>query len=386
MFTEQELKRKLLSDINELRDKKGFLQAGLPYFDRLFGRDSLISAWQLLDTDPDICRKTLMILAEYQGKDLNDESEEEPGKILHETMAGAKRHPAGFFPFPYYGSVDSTALFIIVFYFYFKKTRDHQFLKQYWQNILSAVNWMEQYGDKDKDYFLEYERKNPKGLFHQGWRDGFENHLSVEPPVAIVEAQGYQYFALKIAQFFAEELKDVSLKDGPGKRAENLKRKFNESFWVQGEKYFALALDGKKLQRRAITSNPGHLLFCGIINKDKEKFVVSRLFGNELWTPFGVRTHSIKEPDFDAFSYHLGSVWPHDNWIIAQGLKKQGYRNEYEKIKNGLLAAYKEIGSIPEFYGVSPAGKIILKDLKKMPCSPQAWSSGALLNFLSSED
>ncbi len=403
------IKKQLLKEIKDLKDRKGFLKAGLPRFDRLFGRDSLISAWQLLDWNPGIAKVTLEILSQYQGKVINNEKEEEPGKILHETDFKKAWHPAGFYPFPYYGSVDSTPLYLILFSFYFKKTKaqknksflphslrsgDNEFLKSHWENILRALNWMTEHGDKDKDYFLEYQRKNPKGLFHQGWKDGFEDHLKIEPPVAMVEVQGYQYLALKEISDLAEMKKDFDLVKKLRERAEILKEEFNKKFWMEPlnlsssvsglkasyEKYFALALDGKKKQRRAITSNPGHLLFTGIIADEKVDFVVKRLFQEDLWTPFGIRTHSTKEPDFNPKSYHLGSIWPHDNWIIAQGLKKLGYQKEYQKIKEAIISAFNQLGFLPEFYGVIN-GKITL-EMPKKPDYPQAWTSGALFNFL----
>jgi glycogen debranching enzyme len=373
-----ETKRQLLREIKKLKDRKGFLKAGLPRLDWLFGRDSLIAAWQLLDWNPGICKATLEILSQLQGKVINDEREEEPGKIIHETDLEKDWHPKGFFPFPYYGSVDSTPLYLIVFSFYFKKTKDKKFLRSRWENILMALNWMEDYGDKDKDYFLEYQRKNPKGQFHQGWKDCVEDHLKIEPPVAIVEAQGYQYLALKEISEIAEMRKDLDLAKKLRERAKNLKEEFNKKFWMKDIKYFALALDGKKEQRKAITSNPGHLLFTGILEEDKIKSVVYRLFEPDLWSPYGIRTHSIREPDFDSESSHLGAVWPHDNWIIAQGLKEPGLKKELTRIKEAIFSAYKEIGFLPEYYGVR--GEKIIRVSEA--CYPQAWATCALLNFL----
>jgi glycogen debranching enzyme len=374
----REVKKQLIGEIESLKDERGLIQAGYPYYDRFFGRDSLIVSWQLLDINPDICKETLEALSRLRGKKINKEREEEPGKILHETDFKRKRHPQGWFPFPYYGSVDSTPLYLILFYFYFKKTKDKKFLKKYWKNILSAINWLGKYGDLDKDLFLEYQSKNPRGLFHQGWKDLPEKDLKIKAPVAIVEAQGYQYSALKGTAFLAKILKEKDLAKKLSKRANDLKKSFNRAFWLEKEKYFALALDGKKEQYKAITSNPGHLLFTGILEKDKISPLVKRLFKSDLWTPFGIRTHSSKEPDFDPESYQKGSVWPHDNWIIAQGLRKLGYKKEYQKIKKALFAAFQKLGYLPELYGVID-NKII-----KIPqaCYPQAWSSGALLNFL----
>jgi len=380
-FKKEKIRRKVLSEIKQLKDKRGFLKAGLPRFNRLFGRDALISAWQLLDKNPGICQATLEILSQYQGKVFKDEREEEPGKILHETNLEKSHHPEDRFPFPYYGSVDSTPLFLILFSFYYKKTKNNKFFNNHWENILRAINWIEECGDKDKDLFLEYQQKNEKGLFHQGWKDGFEDHLKIKPPVAIVEAQGYQYLALKEAALLSEIKKDWDLSDKLNERAWELKKKFNQDFWMNDKNYFTLALNGKKEQRKAITSNPGHLLFTGILKEEKIDFVVNQLFENDLWTPFGIRTHSTLEPDFNPISYHFGSIWPNDNWIISQGLRKLGRKKEYQKIKNAILLAYDQIGYLPEFYGVVD-GKITLK-MEKAPCYPQAWSSGALFNFLS---
>ena len=383
------IKKQLLKEINLLKNKKyGFLNAGLPGYNRLFGRDTLIVSLQLLDFDPEIAKNTLKILIKFQGKKIAPEKEEEPGKILHEHQIGKKRHPHSCFPFPYYGSVDSTPLFLILFSFYIQKIKNsnpslaRDFLKEYWKNILLALHWIFHFGDKDKDYFLEYKRKGKKSLFHQGWKDSFRNHLKIKPPVAIVEVQGYQYLALIETAKLAEVLGDKTLEKSLKKRAENLKKAFNKKFWLKQEKYFALALDNQKKQIKGVTSNPGHLLFTGILDKDKEKFVVKKLFSSELWTPFGIRTHSKKSKLFDPLSYHLGSVWPHDNWLIAQGLKKLGYKKEYQKIKKALLRAYQKLGFIPEFYGVVD-GEITLKT-KKTPCHPQAWATGTLLNFLTS--
>lgn len=370
--------QKLESEISQLRDIRGYLRAGKPSFDRLFGRDSLISAWQLLDWNPNICKATLEMLSRLQGAVVNQEHEEEPGKIIHETSLTGEKGIEGHFPFPYYGSVDSTPLFLIVFAFYLKKTNDKKFMQAHWENILMALNWMEEYGDKDKDFFLEYERKNPTGLFHQGWKDSWGDRLKIQPPVAIVEAQGYQYRALLEMADLATIKKDWDLADRLKDRARKLKHEFNQKFWMEDLHYFALALDGLKRQRKAITSNPGHLLFCGIVDSDKIESVIKRLFADDMWTNYGIRTHSASEPDFDPEGYHLGSVWPHDNWIIAQGLKKLGYQQEYRRIKKALLRAFHELGFLPEFYCVKD-DKVYCPESSNYP---QAWSTGALMNFL----
>ncbi len=375
----QELKEKLQNDIETLRDQEhGYLRAGYPRFMRLFGRDSLIVSNQLLEIDPSICRSTLEILSEFQGKKFDEVSEEEPGKIVHETDPGKAHHPKyEWIPFPYYGSIDSTPWFLITFAKYVEKTNDREFLNEHQQNIQAAVQWLETKIKSDSSGFFRYQRKQEKGqLFHQGWKDSFFNHLGIEPPVAIVEAQGYSYLALKEAAKLLNNEKYNQL-------ADELKKRFNEKFWMEDKKYFALALDGENQQKETITSNPGHLLFCEILEKEKQEAVVKKLFSLELWTRYGIRTHGVSEPDFDAESYHLGSVWPHDNWIIAQGLKKCGYPAEYQKVREAILTAHKELGHIPELYAVTPDGQ-----LKEIPiaCTIQAWASGAALQFLTEKN
>lgn len=373
-----------VEEIELLIDKKGFLKAGKPVFNRLFGRDSLIASWQLLDWDPSVARATLEILSELQGTKVDLKREEEPGKILHETDFKLKEHPGiKGFPFPYYGSVDSTPLYLIVFGFYFRKTHDEKFLTEHWTNILSAVDWMERYGDKDNDFFLEYTQNNKHALVNQCWKDSDE--YKIEMPIAIVEAQGYEYLALKEVSRLCRTMDDSIFAKRLEERAEELKNTFNEKFWMKEEKFFALALDGKKKQKKVIASNAGHLLFTGIIDERKLDLVVRRLFKKDLFTPRGIRTHSSYEPDFSPESYHLGAVWPHDNWIIAQGLKKLGYKKEYRALKLAIMKAHEEIGFLPEFYRVKDHQTYLESENPKysnMPCYPQAWSSGALLNFL----
>ncbi len=198
----------------------------------------------------------------------------------------------------------------------------------------------------------------------------------------MIEVQGYVFFAFEQVTKLAKIFKDKKLADKLLEKSKILKKNLNQKFWMSKERYFAFALDGKKQQVKEITSNPGHLLFTEILNKDKEKAVVKKLFSTELWTSFGIRTHSIESKLFDPVSYHLGSIWPHDNWIIAQGLKKLGYKQEYNKVKEALFRAYKKLGLIPELYGIMKDGK--LTEIKRA-CKAQAWSSGALLELISKE-
>jgi len=380
----EEMRRNLLESIEKLRSSMGYLNAGHPRYNTLFGRDSLISAWQILKVDPSIARATLRTLARYQGKNVNARAEEEPGKILHEFRFDPKsRAELPLWDFPYYGSVDSTPLFIIMAGEYFRGTRDKPFLLRIWDNILAAFGWIRDYGDKDEDGYVEYERKNPYGLFHQGWKDGSEDHLKIEPPVTIVEAQGYIYAAYQNLIFLDRELSKNDVTKEALARSEVLKKEFNEDFWMEKENYFALALDGEKRQRDVITSNPGHLLFTGIVVQDKIKPLVSRLFQSDIWTPYGIRNHSAKEADFDPYSYHRGSVWPHDNWIIYKGLRSLGFDLHADRIKKALLRAYRELGKIPELYAVVNDRIIDLSQMESVLANPlQAWSSAGLLEMI----
>ncbi len=378
------MKQRLGEDIKKLKSSKGYLNAGYPRYNTLFGRDSLISAWQMLKADPSIARATLRTLAKHQGKTVNPKAEEEPGKILHEFRFDPKSQAElPHWDFPYYGSVDSTPLFIIIAGEYFQKTSDETFLLQIWDNILAAFRWIRDHGDKDGDGYVEYKRQNPYGLFHQGWKDGFKNHLKIKPPVAIVEAQGYTYAAYQNLIFLERELgKNYVAKEALA-RSEVLKQNFNEDFWMKEESFFALGLNGEKRRRETVTSNPGHLLFTGIVDQDKIEAVVSRLFESDLWTPYGIRNHSVKDSDFDPYSYHTGSVWPHDNWIIYKGLQNLGFNLHADRIKKALLRAFREIGKIPELYAVENDRIVDMSQRKGAVANPlQAWSSAGLLEMI----
>lgn len=382
----EEVKRRLRRDIEILKSPNGYLNAGYPRYNTLFGRDSLISAWQMLKIDPSIARATLQTLAKHQGKAINPRSEEEPGKILHEYRFDPKEQAElPEWDFPYYGSVDSTPLFIILAGRYLQQANDRTFLLENWSNIEAAFNWIANYGDADGDGYVEYERKNPYGLFHQGWRDGVEDHLKIKPPVAIVEVQGYVYAAYQSLVTLARNLSKNNISKEALARAEVLRKKFNRDFWVERENYFALALDGEKKQRKAIASNPGHLLFTGIIAKDKVKPLTMRLFKPDLWTPYGLRNHSSGEPDFNPYDYHMGSIWPHDNWIIHKGLEVLGFNRNADRIKKALLQAYSALGKIPELYAVVDNSIVDLAQspIRGTSSNPlQAWASAGLLEMI----
>lgn len=380
-MNKEEIRKKIEEDIEKLKDPElGYIRAGLPRFPGLYARDACITSWQLLDYDPSIATKTIETLSKLQGEKTDRETEEEPGKIAHEWHQDPKNYRSRQWPLPYYGSVDATPLFIFLCGILYEKNVDAEWLTEYWPNIIRALDWCENYGDLDGDIFLEYERKNTTGLWHQGWKDSRMDHLGLKAPIELSEAQGYYYVALMEAVEFALMLKDEKLAKRLTERGRQLKESFIKEFWIPETEFFAIALSESKFADSRVSSNPGHLLFTGILDNEDEKIgsLVKRLFEKDMWTPFGIRTHADSNKDFHPMSYHLGSIWPHDNWIIAQGLKKYGYEKEYKMIKQALFDAFDSLGEMPELYAVENG------EIKSIPvaCSPQAWSSGALLNFL----
>ncbi len=378
---------KLSTDIEKLKDSRGYIHAGAPKFRGLFGRDSLIVAWQLLKYDPSIAEKTLTFLASLQGAKKDLSTGEEPGKILHEYYPEDtpdlwwKKHKESISWLkrgrPVYMSIDSTPLFLIVLGLYSDSVKNNSIVKSLKENIERAVNWMIDYGDKDKDLFLEYQKENPEGLFHQAWKDSDMKDLNITPPVSMVEVQGYQYMSLVQAAEMMKKINQEKLSEKYLERAKKLKKTFNEIFWSHKNQYFILALNKNKQKIDKITSNPGHLLFTGILSDERKKKTINRLFQKDMMTHYGIRTYSSKEKEFNYLSYHMGSIWPHDNWIIAQGLKN--CKDKYILIKNSLLKAEEKLGFIPELYGVNNKGSLVEYE---GACNLQAWASGSLLSFM----
>ena len=384
----KKIKEKLIQDIERLRAPEGYVRAGSPRFFTLFGRDSLITAWQLLDYDKNIAKNTLKILSDFQGVKIDNEHEEEPGKILHEWWGDVStkvpdQKPEIPWPFPYYGSIDSTFLYLILASLYFKKTHDKEFIFSIKKNILSAIRWIFDYGDKNGDNLIDFERRNPRGIYFQGWRDSScDEDDNAIPPIALVEVQGYAFMACEAAREIIDLYGEKSIKKELKNKARELKTEFLKSFWWKEEKYFYFEIGNFRKPTKVVTSNPGHLLFTGILPKGRADFVVKRLFEKDMWTPYGIRTQSSLSSDFDPTKYHKGSIWPHDNWIIAEGLKKTGHNNKYFLIKKALLEAYDKLGKIPELYSVNEKNELIppleSNDL-------QAWSSAGLLNMILSD-
>ncbi|MFL5767576.1 MAG: glycogen debranching N-terminal domain-containing protein, partial [Actinomycetota bacterium] len=361
-----------------------FLAAGIPWYVTLFGRDSMIAAHQMLMISPEPARQVLEILAASQGTKEDDWRDEQPGKILHELRSGELSR-AGIVPHsPYYGSVDSTPWFLILLAQYFRWTGDEGFVRSLLPNAEAALGWIDRYGDLDGDGFVEYQTRSPSGIRNQGWKDSWDSIVHAdgrlaEPPIALAEVQAYVYLAkLRIADAFAA-LGYRSRASDLVEQAATLRKRFNEVFWMEDEGFFAGALDGDKRQVRTIMSNPGHGLYCDIVDREKAELLSRRLLTSDMFSGWGIRTMSMEAAAYNPMSYHNGSVWPHDNALIAAGLKRYGFPRWTNRVATAVFdaAIYADYLRLPElfcgFTRRSPNRPVSYP----VACSPQAWAAGA---------
>jgi len=369
---------------------KALPAAGLPWFMALFGRDSLITSFQALPFLPELAASTLEVLALTQGTRHDDFREEEPGKILHEARAGEmtafEERPHS----PYFGSADSTPLFLVLLEEFERWTGKGDLVRRFEAESRASLQWIDKFGDRDGDGYVEYERRNKEtGIENQCWKDSWDSIKfsdgTIPPkPIATCEIQGYVYDAKRRSARLAREFwNDPETAGRLEKEAADLKRRFNEDFWIPEKQFFALALDGKKRQVDSLTSNVGHLLWSGIADADKADACARHLVGARLFSGWGIRTMAEQEGGYNPIGYHIGTVWPFDNSLVALGLRNYGYKKEAARVALANLEAAKYFDyRFPEAFAGYPRQETHFPVEYPTACSPQAWSAGAPLLFL----
>jgi glycogen debranching enzyme len=367
------------------------IAAGIPWFATLFGRDSIIASYQSLVLNPRLAIETLRVLARHQGTEVNDWRDEQPGKIIHEHRQGEMTR-TGEMPFgAYYGSIDSTPLFLVLASEVFNWTADEKLMQELLPNIYRALNWIDRFGDLDGDGFAEFQRRSPKGLANQGWKDSWDANMFPDgsialSPIAVIEVQGYIYDAKyrlsKLLRYFG----DTGTADRLKREAAEMAKQIDRVYWMQRQGFYAMALDKDKNKVDVISSNPGHLLFSRALRAERARVVANRLMQPDMHSGWGWRTLSKDEKVFNPLSYHRGSVWPHDNSLIAHGMALYEFRKPALHTLTTLFQAAQTFREkrLPElFCGVQRRDSDVPVHYP-VSCSPQAWASGAMFLMLTS--
>ena len=363
--------------------------AGVPWYSTTFGRDGILTAIQYLWVDPQLGRGVLAFLAASQASHEDPASDAEPGKILHEArkseMARTREIPFG----RYYGTVDATPLFIVLAGAYYGRTGDLDFVRQIWPNILAALHWIDHFGDIDADGFVEYARRSGDGLVQQGWKDSQDSIFHAdgrlaEAPIALCEVQAYVYEAKLQASMLARLLGDKELSKRLVDDARALKQKFNASFWCEELGTYAIALDGRKQQCRVAASNAGHALWCGIASEAYAARVARSMTGKQMFCGWGIRTVGSGQTRYNPMSYHNGSVWPHDNALVAAGMARYGHVDEALRITAAMYEASLcfDQHRLPELFCGFSRREGEGPTLYPVACSPQAWAAATVFGLL----
>jgi glycogen debranching enzyme len=379
------------NDIFILRQStpKGFgLAAGIPWYCTIFGRDSAITGLQILPFMPEIAKECIEVLAAYQGQSTNSYTAEQPGRIMHEIRFGEMARAHQIPHTPYYGTVDATELWLLLFCEYVKWTGDLEFAANLWPAVKLALGWLHKTMEAGNGY-LRYHAVGKHGLENQGWKDSSDSIMYSDgslatPPIAVCEAQSYLYASYQEVAKIATLLGHTNMTKQLEAAAESLKARFRRDFWMESEKYVCLALDGENKQANVISSNAGHCLFTDILDSEKAQLVADKLMDSDLHSGWGVRTLSANAVAFSPISYHNGSVWLHDNAIVGEGMRRIGRTEDMKKIMHGILDVsfnYPD-NRLPElFCGFDRVGSYSPVSYP-VSCSPQAWAAGSLLQMI----
>jgi len=380
-----------LAALTSVNESGNIIMAGIPWFATLFGRDSIITALSVLAFFPELAAGVLRTLASLQGIERNYARDEEPGKIIHE-MRACEMANTGEIPFGrYYGSVDSTPLFLWLVGRYVAATGDMTLAEELWPNVERALDWIGNHGDRDGDGYVEYQRETPQGLANQGWKDSLDaiSHADgtlAKPPIALAEVQGYVFAAYSSLAEIAGRLNKLDLRDHLREEARTLKVNFERDFWLKKERILALALDGDKRPCAVMASNGAHCLAAGLLDGERAATFAERLLADDMFSGWGVRTLSSRERRYNPMSYHNGSIWPHDNAMAAWGLAVANRTDSAAKIMTGLFdaAAGLKNESLPELFCGFSREPSIGPVPYPVACHPQAWSAASVFLLLQS--
>jgi glycogen debranching enzyme len=372
-------------------DREDVISAGIPWYSTVFGRDAIITSLETLSHQPTIARDTLRYLARRQGTREDPFTEEQPGKILHELRRGEMARAGEIPHVPYFGTIDATPLWLILLHETWRWTGDDALVRELMPNAERALSWIDRYGDVDGDGFVEYARTSAKGLVNQGWKDSgdgvsFPDGRQPEPPIALVEVQGYVHDAkvrmADLLQRFGQPARAAALAAEAGR----LREAIRERFWLEQEDTFALALDGAKRPIPTVTSNAGHLLWSRVPTPAQAASLTRRLLGPELFSGWGIRTLAVGHGVYNPMSYHNGSVWPHDNALVICGMSLYGLAREALPVVRGLheAALGSQFQRLPELFCGMDRQRGVRLVRYPVSCSPQAWASAAFFLILQS--